>query len=168
MMAITYTEKGVGLHEAINAAGHCLAQVNGVWQSSDDTAVQAIIDGYTLEQAKTLKMREVSLHAKVLRDRAVETVSAGEMASWPIKRAEANEHIASGGTADCPMLTDEAAARNITLADLVARVINNAQTFGSLESSISGTDGRHRDAINAMTDFAAVASYDYSTGWTES
>ncbi|MBK5945959.1 hypothetical protein CCR83_05700 [Rhodobacter veldkampii DSM 11550] len=45
-MSIKYTEHGIGLHDAIEAAGHWLRQVDGVWQSSDDAAVQAIIDGY--------------------------------------------------------------------------------------------------------------------------
>lgn len=43
---ITYIEKGHGLHAAITSAGHWLVQVDGVWQSSDDIAVQQIIDTY--------------------------------------------------------------------------------------------------------------------------
>jgi hypothetical protein len=43
---ISYNEKGSGLHEAIRKAGHWLREENGVWISSNDTAVQAIIDGY--------------------------------------------------------------------------------------------------------------------------
>jgi hypothetical protein len=46
-MAISYTEKGIGMFDAIATAGHWLKQVNGVWQSSNDTAVQAIINGYS-------------------------------------------------------------------------------------------------------------------------
>jgi hypothetical protein len=45
-MTIKYTEKGFGLHQAIEAAGHWLRDENGVWISDDDKAVQAIIDGY--------------------------------------------------------------------------------------------------------------------------
>ncbi len=45
-MAIAYVEKGAGLHVAINAAGHWLEQRDGVWRSSNDAAVQAIIDAY--------------------------------------------------------------------------------------------------------------------------
>ncbi len=44
-MAIAYTEK-LGLHAAINAAGHWLMQRDGVWVSSDDTAVQVIINAH--------------------------------------------------------------------------------------------------------------------------
>jgi len=43
---IEYIEKGIGLHDAIAAAGHWLRQIDGEWRSSDDTAVQAIIDAY--------------------------------------------------------------------------------------------------------------------------
>ena len=45
-MSITYTEKGQGLHLAIRKAGHWLREENGVWVSSNDTAVQAIIDSF--------------------------------------------------------------------------------------------------------------------------
>jgi len=43
---ITYTEKGIGLHDAIAEAGYTLANIDGVWVSNDDVAVQAIIDAY--------------------------------------------------------------------------------------------------------------------------
>lgn len=45
-MAINYIEKGSALHAAIGAAGHRLWQENGVWKSTNDTAVQAIIDAF--------------------------------------------------------------------------------------------------------------------------
>lgn len=45
-MAINHTEKGPGLILAVERAGHWLICVDGVWQSSDDDAVQAIIDSY--------------------------------------------------------------------------------------------------------------------------
>lgn len=162
---IEYTEKGAGLHAAIAAAGHWLAQVDGIWKSSDDAAVQAIIDGYTLDDAKSLKSREVSLRAKALRDRATELIAAGEMASWPIKRAEADAFTSSGDAASCPELAREAAQRGIPLADLVVKVQANAARFLALETAVGGIDGKHRDAIWAAADFATLAAYDYSTGW---
>lgn len=45
-MAITYIEKGPGLHIAVRAAGHWLRQENGVWISSNDAAVQAMINSF--------------------------------------------------------------------------------------------------------------------------
>lgn len=162
---INYTEKGHGLHEAIASAGYVLREENGTWTSSNDAAVQAIIDGYTLDDAKAHKSAQVSAHAKVLRDKVIRTISAGEMASWPIKLAEAAKYALTGQDADAPMLAAEAAARGITLAALVAKVGENATTFAALEAAIAGTDGAHRDAIKACETFEAVAAYDFSTGW---
>lgn len=51
-MAIAYEEKGAGLHERVRAMGHWLVQQDGVWLSSGDVAVQAILDGYTLDDAR--------------------------------------------------------------------------------------------------------------------
>lgn len=164
---ITYTEKGSGLHAKISKLGYSLREENGTWVSSDDVAVQAIIDSYTLAEAQTLKANEVLDKAKALRDKAVKAISAGEMASWPIKLSEAAKFAATGLDADAPMLTAEATARGITTAALVAKVGGNATVFATLEALIGGVDGKHRDAIKALTTFDEVSAYDYSAGWPE-
>lgn len=61
---INYTEKGAGLHDAITAAGHVLREENGVWVSSDDAAVQAIIDAYD-----PVAVQREALRAAVAADR---------------------------------------------------------------------------------------------------
>jgi hypothetical protein len=165
-MMINYTEKGYGLHLRITQTGHVLHEENGVWLSSNDAAVQAIIDSYTLADAQNYKCAEVEAKAKALRDTAIKTVSAGEMASWPIKLAEARA-FGADANASCPMLSAEAAARGVTLAQLVDRVNANATGFAWLESTISGMNGKHRDAIKALTTFAEVNCYDYSQDWPE-
>lgn len=162
---IDYTEKGAGLHEAIARAGYALRNENGAWVSSDDAAVQAIIDGYTLDNAKVYRAAQVSAYAKTLRDKVIMPISTGEMASWPIKLAEASKYAQTGQASDAPMLAAEAQARGIELAALVQKVGGNATTFAGLESAIAGVDGKHRDAIKALTTFDEVAAYDYLTGW---
>lgn len=63
-MAITYTEKGHGLHDAIRAAGFSLRREGDLWVSSDDVAVQAIIDSYSqLANEKKLKIEELKVEA---------------------------------------------------------------------------------------------------------
>lgn len=162
---LNYIEKGPGLHEAIRAAGEWLMQVDGAWLSSDDAAVQAIIDGCTLDTARHEKSLLVSAHAKALRDKVVAAISAGEMASWPIKASEAAKFGASGDASQCPMLSGEAASRGVTVAELVGKVNGNAARFIAAEAAIGGADGRHRDAIAQLATFEALAAYDYSTGW---
>lgn len=164
---ITYTEKGAGLHQRIAAAGHSLVQHDGTWISSNDAAVQAIIDGYTLNDAKSARAAEVLAHAKALRDKVVASVSPGEMSCWSIKRAEAERFRATGAGVNCPVLTLEAQYRQITLDALVAKVESNAARLSAVEAIIGGVDGRHRDAIAALPTFEALAAYDFTTGWPE-
>ena len=61
---ITYIEKGIWMHEAIADAGYSLAQVDGVWVSSDDVAVQSIIDSFDpLPYAKAEKIVAIKTEA---------------------------------------------------------------------------------------------------------
>lgn len=165
-MAIT-TQKQIddALLGKITAAGLAIWIEDGVVRSTDDATVQAIVDAYTLAEAKLALSAKVALLAKTKRDGIVATISAGELASWPVKLAEASAYARTGDPADAPLLTIEATARGVTLADLMAKVAGNAQTFAALEAGIAGTDGRHRDAIAALPDWGALYAYDYTTGW---
>jgi hypothetical protein len=165
-MTINYVEKGAGLHAAIAKAGHWLKEENSVWISSNDVAVQVIIDGYSLADAKAHKAAEISAFAKAQFDVAIAGISAGELAGWPILRAEAIAYGASGNDADCPSIVQEATDRGIEVDALVAKINTNAAYFNSLRAKIAGTSGKHRDAVSALTTFAEVAAYDYSTGWS--
>lgn len=160
---ISYIEKGAGLHTAISSAGHWLAHVDGVWVSSDDEAVQAIIDGYSLAQAQADVCAKIALYAKGLRDKVVADLSPAEMSAWPLKLAEANTY--AGDDAAVPMLSIEAAARNCSVPDLVVKVKSKAQQMAQLEAMIAGVDGKHRDAVRALTTFDDVLAYDWSGGW---
>lgn len=162
---ISYTEKGAGLHAAIESLGHWLRQVDGVWVSSDDAVVQSIIDSYSVAQAIAVRKAECLAIAKGLRDKAISGISAGEMAGWPIKLAEARAYAADPATAQTPMLSAEAAARGVTVAELVGKVGGNSTRFAALEAAIGGADGRHRDALARLTSFEAVAAYDLTAGW---
>lgn len=165
MTPIIYSERGFGLHDAVRAAGHRLEQVNGVWMADAAAAVQTIIDGYTVADAIRNRQAECLAIAKTLRDRAIAGISAGEMAGWPIKLAEARAYVADPTNAKTPMLDAEAAARGVTVAELVGKVGGNSTRFAALEAAIGGTDGRHRDALAALTTFEDVASYDLTAGW---
>jgi hypothetical protein len=139
--------------------------------ASDPIVAQEFINGYTesdaLNYVKTEKCNAISAHAKSLRDKVVSTVSAGEMASWSIKAAEAAKFNASGDPSQCPMLSAEASARGISVAELVSKVNTNASRFIGCETAIGGTDGKHRDAVTAMVSIEDVIAYDYLTGWPE-
>lgn len=162
---IAYTEKGQGLHVAIRTAGHSMSQENGAWISSDDVAVQAIIDGYTVAQAAREKKAAVSAHATMLRNRVISSYSPGELAAWSIKLAEATVFTANGAAAVTPLLSIEASIRGTSIAALVQRVLENGSMFSTMEAAVAGREGYHRDMLDACTSFEEVASYDITVGW---
>jgi len=160
---INYTEKGFGLHAAIETAGHVLREENGVWISSNDAAVQAIIDAYAISDAVQSVNDRIDAFAKVLRDKFVKAISPAEMASWTIKYNEAKAFQASGLASDAPTLQSEAGFRGVTIAGLATRVIANYNIMTARETKIAGNAGKHKDAVKALGSFAAVNGYDWQT-----
>lgn len=65
-MVINYVEKGIGMHDAIIAAGHWLHFDSAIgWVSSDEAAVQAIIDAYDpVPPAKEAKIKAINAECK--------------------------------------------------------------------------------------------------------
>lgn len=175
---INYIEKGIGQHDAINAAGHVfywgtqpvagllmVSVSNGMTALVDDeAAVQAIMDAYPLTSAQAEISLKIEAHAAQLREKATAGAATAEMVSWPIKRAEALAYQADP-TAPTPFLSAEATKRGVDVSVIVAKVAANAAVLSALEATIAGNAGRHRDAIKALTTFDGVLAYDWSTGW---
>lgn len=81
---INYTEKGIGLHEAINKAGYSLYQHNGSWVASDVEAVQKIIDEYvepevSEDELQSSKVLQSLLDAGVDYDKALKLTQVWEV-----------------------------------------------------------------------------------------
>lgn len=162
-MTISYIDKGPGLTSTIANAGYLITQLNGVMVSSDDVAVQAIIDGYSLVDAKQSVADQIDDEAKRLRDRFFKAVSPTEIASWQTKYAEAKKFKASGLSSDAPNLDAEATLRGVTLIALATRVVINFATTAVKEGRIAGIAGKHKDAVKALGSFALVLAYDWKT-----
>ncbi len=160
---INYTEKGAGLHKAIKDAGHALRQENGAWVASNDAAVQAIIDGFTLADAKAAVGDCIDAEAKRIRAKALKAVDPSEMAAWATKYAEAKALQAGGPPADAVNLQAEADFRGITLTQLATKVVQKFNQTANREAKIAGLAGKHKDAVTALGSFAAVNSYDWQT-----
>lgn len=152
-----------GLHRQFAAARLGLVVVDGVEQYPDEAAMQAIVDGYTLAQAKSDRRAECSAIARMKFDSVTAGISAAEMAGWPILLSEAVAYRA--GSTTHPALTAEASIRGITVEALVQKVEGNAAQFQAARAAIAGTDGKKRDEIDALTTFEEVAAYDVAGGW---
>ena len=162
---ITYTEKGSGLHEVIRKAGYSLREENGAFVSDNDTAVQSLIDAYSIAQAQAYISVNVNALTEAKFNKAIVGTSAAEMAGWSILRAEQIKYEASGLLTDCPSIVFEAAVRGLTVPELAAKVKINSIQFDQLRALIAGTSGKHRDAIKQLSTFEGISGYDFTTGW---
>ena len=152
---ISYVEKGIGLHDAIRDAGYWLYQENGVWWSSDDAAVQAIIDGFNpLPLAKTAGSNAVDDAAGAARSRYL-TIQPGQDATYQYKAADAAAYLANGVVGS--WLQSEAAATGVTVAQAAANINVVAQAWIAKGSQIEGRRMQAKTAINAATDWTTIA-----------
>lgn len=154
-----------GLYELINAAGHTLENNNGMWYADDAAAVQAIIDGYGLSDARAeITGRIHTLAQRKLAD-AFTTRSAVEMAGWAPLRVEIKAYNAAPSTAVVPLLSMISAARGADIAVVAAELQVKISHFDTILAQTLGTSGKHRDAVASLTTFADINAYDYTTGW---
>jgi hypothetical protein len=128
-------------------------------------AVEYVVEAIPLAVKQAEVIAAADRKAKTVRDAVVANISAAEMASWPIKRAEGLAYQASANAADAPNLALEAQARGVTLADLVAKVINKSAMLSALEAAIAGRCGALQDAARAATTVAELAAIDIEAGW---
>ena len=160
-----YNKRCVELLDVIVSNGYCVEEIDGVLTSSNDLAVQSIIDNFTLQELKDRRCAYVDKLATDKRNKVIAPYSPGEMAAWPIKRVEALAYQSSGNPSDAPNLSAEAASRGMSLQTLVTKVLNDAARFSWIEAHIAGTSGRHRDAIRLCQTHEEIMNYNYNTGW---
>lgn len=164
-MTIRYQEKGFAMHTAIHAAGHWLREEDGVWVSSDDAAVQAIIDAYDpLPEARRAKWLEVQAE----RDRRKGAgVSAGGYLfhSDPDSRIQQLGLVMMGASMPPGLMWKTLGGQFAPMTPTLA--LQLFQATAASDQAIFAAAEAHRAAIDALTDRKAVETYDFSGGWPQ-
>lgn len=164
MLNLRGMESWAGLQQVIERFGGRM--LDGVAVANDEGECQAAIDNVTLQDVQVAICAEIDAHARMLREKVTASVSPAEMASWAMKSAEARAFQITGNPSDAaPLLTIEAATRGVPLSDIVTRVLANALSLATLEATIAGVSGRHRDTVKSYSTIAEVLSYDWRAGW---
>lgn len=149
-----------------------------------DAAVQDIIDTFdvnllpnSLAATLAAKVAEIDAYAGAVRQRVRQAAqpfaTAEEMASWPIKAAQARAYVSTQDTGEAPIILAEAAARGVSVDDIAARIIANADALEAAEAAIAGNAGRHKDIVRSIAaqetvgpaDVQTIAAYTFADGW---
>lgn len=171
-MTIIYTEKGEGLHQAVRAAGHWLSEVDGVWRSDDDAAVQAIIDNYT---GATDKIAAANvLYAEKIAAGYIVTVATAQH-TMPLDAEHLQHYDAEALVAinqgqpgipawDPNEFWPDINGAPVTIADAttaVATATSIRAYFKALGKNLITLVGQ----LNAATTWTAVSAIDITAGW---
>lgn len=148
---ILYIEKGANLHKAISNAGYTIYKLDGSWVSSDDTAVQAIIDRYDpLPEAKAEALQRVKEASATKRLEFV-TQAAGKDAEYTFKAREATQFEIDGSVG---VFMQARMSLTGDTAQSVADLWNaNALAWKQVGAAIAGLEDKANKDIGAETDW---------------
>ena len=158
---ISYIEKGVGLHLAISKQGYSLSKIDGVWVSSNDTEVQAIIDSYNpLPEVQKEHIDRVNVKAGEARVKHVTNIPFQE-AAYQGKEADVRKYKADGYPADLtlyPFTAAEADATGLSPRISADKVIVQADQWLVLSSEVERLRRKASVLIEAETDWNQVSA----------
>lgn len=148
-----------GRWQAVREAGPI--KVDGAWHQQWEVYDLPL----TLAEKVTDIKRQADDIARQKRDQVVAGISPAEMASWPIKRAEAIAYSVSGAEADAPALAIESRVRGVPLLVLADKVLAKAGQLAALEAAIAGRCGAIQDAATAAQSEDELLAIDLEAGW---
>ena len=156
---IIYTEKGYGLHKEIAEKGYSLVQRSGEWISSDDVAVQAIIDNFN--PLPLLQKEYVDLVNSIAGETRIKYVTnvPFQEAAYQMKEADTRRYKDDGYPADLtlyPFTASEADATGLTPTQAADLVIAQADQWVLLSAMIEGLRRKATVSIEAVTDWQQV------------
>lgn len=164
-MSINYTEKGRGMHEAIAAAGHWLMQQDGQWVSSNDEAVQAVIDSFDpLPEARRAKWLQVQAERDRRKGGGV-AVAGYVFHSDPDSRIQQLGLVMMGESMPAGLMWKTVGGQYVQMSPALALQI--FQATAASDQAIFAAGELHRNTIYSLTDLNEVVSYDFSGGWPQ-
>jgi len=104
----------------------------------------------TLEQLTQNKIQEIRTEGANRLEQIANPYVLGERLTWAIQLEEAAKYL-SDNTANTPFIDQLAIYRNITKADLVTKIMENANAFRAASGMILGIQQKLLDQIDLIT-----------------
>jgi len=148
---INYTNKGIWLHNAIGNAGYRIINRDGIWITSNDAAVQAIIDSFDpLPYAKAEATEAIKEASAAKRLRYV-TQAAGKSAEYIFKAQEAKQFGIDGSVG--VFMQARMTATGETAATVAAIWNGRAAAWEMVGGNIAALEDKGANDIDAATDW---------------
>jgi hypothetical protein len=159
-MTINYIEKSKFMHSFISEQGHTLQNVDGVWVSDNDDAVQAIIDSFN--PLPLLQKEYVDLVNNLVGETRIKHVTniPFQEATYQMKEADSRRYKANGYPADLslyPFTALEVNATGFTSRQAADLVIATADRWILLSAILEGLRRDATVSIEAVTDWQQVS-----------
>ena len=158
---ITYNSKHPHIMNEINKQGHSLMSINGEWVSSNDVAVQAIIDSFDeLVPARTEAKARIVEQSQSYMQQIESEYPSFERATWPTQKAEI-EAWGLDSASLTPLLDNIAIAREMDRVTLLNRTLAKVQAYNIQAAYLAGTRQKLEDEIDNSTDLDFISSINF-------
>jgi hypothetical protein len=158
---ITYNSKRTHVIDEITRQGHSLMSINGKWVSSNDEAVQAIIDSFDeLVPAKAEAKARIVEQSQAYMQQIESEYPSFERATWSTQKAEI-EAWGLDSTSLTPLLDNIAIAREMDRVTLLNRTLTKVQAYNIQAAYLAGTRQKLEDEIDNSTDLDFISSINF-------
>ena len=148
---INYIEKGSYLHDEIHRQGYAIRQRDGIWITSNDIAVQAIIDTFDPLPFAQAEAKELIKEASAAKRLQYVTQAAGKSAEYIFKAQEAKQFGIDGTVG--VFMQARMNATSETAATVAAVWNGRAAAWEMIGGNIAALEDKGANDIDAATDW---------------
>ena len=158
---IIYNSKNSYTMDEITKQGYSLMSVNGEWVSSNDVAVQAIIDSFDeLVPARVESKARIVDQSQAYMQQIESEYPSFERATWPTQKAEI-EAWGLDSASLTPLLDNIAIAREMDRITLLNRTLAKVQAYNIQAAYLAGTRQKLEDEIDKSIDLDFISSINF-------
>ena len=158
---ITYNSKHTHILNEITRQGYSLMSINGEWVSSNDVAVQAIIDSFDeLLPVKAEAKARIVEQSQAYMQQIESEYPSFERATWPTQKAEI-EAWGVDNTSLTPLLDNIAIAREMDRVTLLNRTLAKVQAYNIQAAYLAGKRQKLEDEIDNSPDLDFISSINF-------
>ena len=156
-------DKFIEIHDNLAAAGIVVYQDSTGWHCSDPITAQAMIDAHDQAPIERAKKWEAIKAERDRRKSQGATVGGKKFHSDDASRIQQLALVMMGNGIPNGLQWKTMDGSFATMTPGLANQVFAATA--ALDQSLFAAAEAHRAAVNSLTDPAAIAAYDYSTGW---